>query len=297
MKAPPFRYHAPRTLDEALSMVARLPSPRLLAGGQSLMPMLNFRLLAPEHVIDLNRVEGLAGIRETAGDVVIGAMTRQREIEFSPIVQSRLPLLAEAIQWVGHRQTRNRGTIGGSLCHLDPSAEQPMVALAMDATLAIAGPGGRRELPMQSFALDLMTPALEDGEILTEIRITPWAPAHGWAFIEFARRHGDYAIVAVAVLIELGRDGTATRVSITLGGVAATAVRVPLAEAVLLGSPVGPADIEAAARCCGEVDALGDPQVPAWYRQRLARTLCSRAIPIALGRASAPGAENDGTRP
>ncbi|MEI6318479.1 MAG: FAD binding domain-containing protein [Pseudomonadota bacterium] len=287
MKAPPFRYHAPRTLEEALSLLASLPGPRLLAGGQSLMPMLNFRLLAPEHVVDLNRVESLSGIREADGEIVFGAMTRQREIEFSPLVEARLPLLAEAIQWVGHRQTRNRGTIGGSLCHLDPSAEQPTVAMAMDATLAIAGPGGRRELPMRDFALDLMTPALDEGEILAEVRIRPWTPGHGWAFLEFARRHGDYAIVAVAVLLELDASARARRVSITLGGVAATPVRVPAAEARLLGSMIDAKAIADAAACCGAVDALGDPQVPAWYRQRLARTLAGRAIPAALARTAA----------
>jgi carbon-monoxide dehydrogenase medium subunit len=290
MKAPPFRYHAPRTLDEALSLLASLPGPRLLAGGQSLMPMLNFRLLAPEHVVDLNRVEGLSGIREAGGEIVFGAMTRQREIEFSPLVEARLPLLAEAIQWVGHRQTRNRGTLGGSLCHLDPSAEQPTVAMAMDATLAIVGPAGRRELPMRDFALDLMTPALDEGEILAEVRIRPWAPGHGWAFLEFARRHGDYAIVAVAVLLELDASARASRVSITLGGVAATPVRVPAAEARLLGSMIDAEAIADAAACCGAVDALGDPQVPAWYRQRLARTLAGRAIPAALARTAAHAA-------
>ncbi len=292
MKAPSFRYHAPRTLDEALSLASTLPGPRLLAGGQSLMPMLNFRLVAPQHVIDLNRVAELSGIREDGEDLVIGSMTRQREIEFSPLVQARLPLLAEAIRWVGHRQTRNRGTIGGSLCHLDPSAEQPLVAMAMDARLCIATPGGRREVPMRSFAVDLMTPALEDGEILAELRIAPWAAGHGWAFLEFARRHGDYAIVAVAVLLELDAAGNASRVSIALGGVGATPLRVPAAEARLLGTRVAGTDIEAAAACCAEVDALGDPQVPAWYRQRLARTLCARAIPAALARAAGHAGSN-----
>jgi carbon-monoxide dehydrogenase medium subunit len=290
MKAPPFRYHAPRTLDEALSLAATLPGPRLLAGGQSLMPMLNFRLLAPENLIDLNRVAGLSGIREEGDDIVFGAMTRQREIEFSQLVKARLPLLAEAIQWVGHRQTRNRGTLGGSLCHLDPSAEQPTVAMAMDARLAIVNPEGCRELPMRAFAVDLMTPALEDGEILAEVRFSPWAPGHGWAFLEFARRHGDYAIVAVAVLLELDASGHASRVSITLGGVASTPVRVPEAEARLLGSTVGADDIAAAAACCGRVEALGDPQVPAWYRQRLASTLAARSIPVALSRTTAQAA-------
>jgi len=285
MKPPAFRYHAPRTLEEAVRLANELPNPRLLAGGQSLLPMLNFRLLAPDHVIDLNRVAGLAGIEETATGIVFGAMTRQRDIEFSPIVKRRLPLLSEAIQWVGHRQTRNRGTIGGSLCHLDPSAEQPTVAIAMDATVSIAGPGATRELPMREFALDLMTSALADGEILASVRIAPWANSHGWAFIEFARRHGDYAIVSVAVLLELDDQQRVTRASITLGGVASTPVRVQQAEAALLGSRVEAGDIEAAAACCAVVEALGDPQVPAWYRQRLARTLTARALPIALARA------------
>jgi len=285
MKPPAFRYHAPRTLEEAVRLANELPNPRLLAGGQSLLPMLNFRLLAPDHVIDLNRVAGLAGIEETATGIVFGAMTRQRDIEFSPIVKRRLPLLSEAIQWVGHRQTRNRGTIGGSLCHLDPSAEQPTVAIAMDATVSIAGPGATRELPMREFALDLMTSALADGEILASVRIAPWANSHGWAFIEFARRHGDYAIVSVAVLLELDDQQRVTRASITLGGVASTPVRVQQAEAALLGSRVEAGDIEAAAACCALVEALGDPQVPAWYRQRLARTLTARALPIALARA------------
>ena len=212
-------------------------------------------------------------------------MTRQREIEFSPLVAQRLPLLAEAIQWVGHRQTRNRGTFGGSLCHLDPSAEQPTVAMAMDAVLSIAGPRGARELPMRDFAVDLMTPALDDGEILLRATFTPWAPGHGWAFIEFARRHGDYAIVAVAVLIELDAAGRATRVAIALGGVCATPLRVSAAEQALLGTQVAAADIERAAQSCAAVDALGDAQVPAWYRQRLARTLTARAIALAIARA------------
>jgi len=285
MKPPAFRYHAPRTLEEAVRLANELPNPRLLAGGQSLLPMLNFRLLAPDHVIDLNRVAGLAGIEETATGIVFGAMTRQRDIEFSPIVKRRLPLLSEAIHWVGHRQTRNRGTIGGSLCHLDPSAEQPTVAIAMDATVSIAGPGATRELPMREFALDLMTSALADGEILASVRIAPWANSHGWAFIEFARRHGDYAIVSVAVLLELDDQQRVTRASITLGGVASTPVRVQQAEAALLRSRVEAGDIEAAAACCAVVEALGDPQVPAWYRQRLARTLTARALPIALARA------------
>jgi carbon-monoxide dehydrogenase medium subunit len=292
MKAPAFRYHAPRSLGEALELAATLPGARLLAGGQSLLPMLNFRLLAPEHLIDLGRVPGLAGIEERGGEVRIGAMTRQREIEFSPVVAQQLPLLAEAIRWVGHRQTRNRGTLGGSLCHLDPAAEQPTVAMAMDARLEIARATGTRTVPMRAFAQDLMTPALEDGEILTAVHFTPWPREHGWGFQEYARRHGDYAIVAVAALLlrepaaDAGR-GRIVRASVTVGGVASTPQRVAEAEACLIGSTGDSTALEAAAEACARVPAMGDAQVPVWYRNRIARTLAARALAQA---AEPPGA-------
>ncbi len=288
MKPSAFTYHAPRTLDEALQLVAGNPNARVLAGGQSLMPMLNMRLAAPDHLVDLGRVAGLSGIAEKGGAITFGAMTRQRDIEFSPLVAKHLPLLAEAITWVGHRQTRNRGTIGGSLCHLDPSAELPTIAMAMDATLRIARPGGERVIPISEFAADMMTTALAEGEILAEVRIQPWAPGHGWAFLEFARRHGDFAIVSVAVLLEGAQvgsgDGGITRASLTLGGVGPVPFRLPAAEALLAGGKPDGARIDAAAALCGEVEALEDPQAPAWYRQRLARTLAGRAIRTALSR-------------
>lgn len=289
MKPPLFHYHAPHTLREALAIVGEYENTRLLAGGQSLMPMLNMRLLFPDHLVDINRIPELAGIREDRGGVVIGAMTRQRDIEFSPLVRERLPLLAEAITLVGHRQTRNRGTIGGSLCHLDPSAEQPTVAMAMDATLTVAGQRGVREIAMRDFALGLMTTALDDKEILTSIRIEPWPPGHGWAFVEYARRHGDFAIASVAVLLELDVAAKVTRVSLTLGGVCDVPVRLPEAEKQLLGSALTPADVAKVAAQCAEIDALDDPQVPRWYRRRVAATLVSRAIAMAAerGRASA----------
>ncbi len=285
MKPASFTYHAPRTLNDALVLVAGKSNARLLAGGQSLMPMLNMRIVYPDHLIDLNRVKELAGIRERNGMVVIGAMTRQSDIEFSPIVHESLPLLAEAITWTGHRQTRNRGTIGGSLCHLDPSAEQPTVAAAMEAVLEVAGPDGKRDIPMRDFGVALMTNALADGEILTAIRFAPWSRHHGWAFTEFARRHGDFAIVSAAVLLELDEQGIATRVSLTLGGVATAPLRMAAAEQRLLGSRVETEDVDTAALLCAEVDALDDPQAPAWYRRRLARVLVGRALPVALKRA------------
>jgi len=290
MKAPAFRYHAPGSLEEAVALASSLPNARLLAGGQSLLPMLNFRLLAPEHLIDLRRIQALAGIEARPGAVRIGAMTRQRDIECSPLVAQRLPLLAEALRWTGHRQTRNRGTLGGSLCHLDPSAEQPTVAMAMDAEVEIVGPSGLRSLPMRAFAVDLMTPAIEDGEVVTAVTFPQWPAGHGWGFQEYARRHGDYAIVAVAVLLERDRDDPARlrRVSVTLGGVASTAQRVAEAEACLVGSHGEAAAIAAAADACGRVPAMSDAQIPAWYRSRLASTLAARTIDQALARAPLP---------
>ena len=202
MKPPPFRYHDPRTVGEAVGLLGRLENAKLLAGGQSLMPMLNMRFVLPDHIIDLNRVEGLSYIRERDGALEIGAMTRQRDLEFSDAVRARFPIMHEALQQVGHRQTRNRGTIGGSLCHLDPAAELVSLATGYDATVTIAGPNGERELPFAEFPVAYMTPAIEPNEIVVAVRFPRWAPRHSYAFIEFSRRHGDFAITSAAALIE-----------------------------------------------------------------------------------------------
>ena len=206
MKPPPFQYHDPRTLAEAVGLLGKLENAKLLAGGQSLMPMLNMRFVLPDHVIDLNRVEGLSYIKEAGGVLEIGAMTRQHEVEFSELVRKRCPLLHQAIVQVGHRQTRNRGTVGGSLCHLDPAAELVSVAAAhrRDGRSSPA-PNGQREIKFADFPVAFMTPAIEPNEIVTALRLPLWAPSHGAAFVEFSRRHGDFAIVSAAALLE--RDG------------------------------------------------------------------------------------------
>ena len=200
-------------------------TPSLLAGGQSLMPMLNMRYVLPDHVIDLNRVDGLSYIRERDGAIEIGAMTRQRDIEFSDLVRERCPLMHEAIRQVGHRQTRNRGTLGGSLCHLDPSAELVSVAAALDAKVTVAGKNGTRSIDFASFPVAYMTPALELDELVTGASFPYWPAGHGYAFVEFARRHGDFAIVSAAVLIEEDSNGKVTRASVTLGGMGPAPVR------------------------------------------------------------------------
>ena len=241
------------------------------------MPMLNFRLTSPDHLVDLNRIPELSRITEENGEVVVGAMTRQSDIEKSELVARRLPLLAEAIRLVGHRQTRNRGTLGGSLAHLDPAAELPAVAMAHDAELRLQSGRGSRTLRMPEFARGMLSTALAADELITEVRFRPWREGHGHAFVEFARRHGDFAIASAAVLVELNGERV-QRVSITLGGVGPVAVRVPKAEQILSGAVPTAARAAEAANQCAEVEALEDPAYPAWYRRKLAVALARRAI-------------------
>lgn len=285
MKPAPFTYHRPTTLDAALGLLARHANARVLAGGQSLMPMLNLRLAAPEHLVDVNRIAALDYVRDEGDAIAIGAMSRQRTVEFSPVVAARLPLLAEAVRWVGHRQTRNRGTIGGSLCHLDPSAEIPTVATGLDAQLEARSARGARTIAMRDFTAGYMTTVLEPDEMLVGVRIPVWDRPHGAAFVEFARRHGDFAVVSVAAQLALGADGRVARASLTLGGVAMAPVRVADAEAALVGNEPGEDAIARAAEAAAAVEANHDIHAPAWYRRRLARTLTGRAVRIALARA------------
>ena len=218
MKPPPFQYHDPKTLAEAVGLLGTLDNAKLLAGGQSLMPMLNMRFVLPDHVIDLNRVAGCPTSRRP-GALEIGAMTRQRDIEFSDLVKAKCPLMHQAIMHIGHRQTRNRGTIGGSLCHLDPAAELVSVAAAHDATVTVAGPNGTRQIAFKDFPAGYLTPAIELNEIVTAIHVPLWPAGHKAAFVEFSRRHGDFAIVSAAALLQID-GGKIARASVTVGGVA-----------------------------------------------------------------------------
>jgi aerobic carbon-monoxide dehydrogenase medium subunit len=280
-----FILHIPRTVREAQDLLAAIPNARVLAGGQSLMPMLNMRLVAPDHLVDLNRIDEMSHIREEHAAIVFGAMARQRDIEFSELVAARLPLMHDAILNVGHRQTRNRGTIGGSLCHLDPSAELPSVAMAMDATMEIGSASATRSLEISQFIQGFMTTALHESEILLQIRVKPWAPGHGWCFLEFARRHGDFAIVSAAAMLELDRNRRITRIALTLGGVGPAPLRLSEAEQALIGGADNDATLNLAADHANECDALDDPAYPSWYRRRLARNLVRRAISGAFARA------------
>jgi carbon-monoxide dehydrogenase medium subunit len=278
MKPAPFAYHAPRDKRDVLALLTGMPNARLLAGGQSLVPMMNFRVATPEHLIDLNRVEALRGIARLGDTFVIGAMTRQCEIEASDELHAALPILRAALQHVGHRQTRNRGTLGGSLCHLDPSAELVTVATALDATLIAESSSGTRRIAITDWSQGYLTNALAEGEMLTAVELPPWPAGHGHAFIEYARRHGDFAIVAVAVLLTLDAKGAIDRAAIAVGGCAASPLRLAAVEAAVKGHAPGGDLFKSAARLASNIDALSDPFVTADYRKHLARVLTERAL-------------------
>jgi aerobic carbon-monoxide dehydrogenase medium subunit len=292
MKPPSFSYHDPRTTADVIALLGRLENAKLLAGGQSLMPMLNMRYVLPDHLIDLNRVDGLRYIRASNGAaeinaIEIGAMTLQRDIEFSEVVRRYCPLLHEAVAQVGHRQTRNRGTLGGSLCHLDPAAELVSVAAALDATVWIAGRNGARTIDFAAFPVAYMTPALEPDELLAGVTFPCWRPGHGFAFVEFSRRHGDFAIVSAAALIEEDKDGKLTRVSLTPGGVGPAPVRAHDVERALIGEKLEEKRLREICETLRALEAVDDIHAPASYRQQLATVLSRRALLKAHERAMA----------
>ena len=278
MKPPPFTYHDPRTIPEVLDLLAEKDNARLLSGGQSLMPMLNMRYVLPDDVIDLNRVDGLSGIEAANGSLGIAGMTRQREIEFSDVVASRCPIMIEAILQVGHRQTRNRGTLGGSLAHLDPSAELPAVAMALDATIHVESKRGKRDIAMADFPAGYMTPSIELDEMVTGATFPLWEEGHGYAFIEFARRHGDFAIVSAGALMTTDGAGKVDRVSIVVSGVGPSPLRCTDAERMILGQTPELELFREAAETARAFDAMEDIHAPSSYRQHLAAVLSRRAL-------------------
>lgn len=285
MKPPPFRYHDPTTISEVIGILSSQEEVKLLAGGQSLMPMMSMRYVMPSHVVDLNRVEELSYIREDGDHLRMGAMTRQRDIEFSELVSGRSPLLHEAILHVGHRQTRNRGTLGGSLAHLDPSAELPLVATAFGATVRVQGARGLREIPMEKFPAAYMTPAIESDEVLTDVSFPLWPSGHGHAFTEYARRPGDFAIAAAAVMVTIDARNRIACASVCIGGVGKAPMRCNAAETLVVGEEAGERLFADAAETCRSLDAMEDVFAPSWYRQHLAVVLVRRALSAACTRA------------
>ena len=279
MKPAEFEYHAPATLEAAIALLAQYQGEaRLLAGGQSLVPMMNFRLATPSAIIDLNRIPELAYIRAEAGTVRIGAMTRHRAIEFSPVVAQHLPLLAEAIKLVAHLPIRSRGTIGGSIAHADPAAELPMVLQALEGEVVARAPGGERVIKAIDFFEGLMTTSLGDDEMIVEVRLPAMAKQAGWAVEEFARRRGDFAIAAIAAVVE--RAGEHCRKArLATAGIGEVSTRLTAAEEVLERDGLSDTAIAAAAAKAAElVSPLSDQQSSAEYRRHLTGVLTERAL-------------------
>lgn len=284
MKPPRFDYHAARSLDEAVALLARYGGDaKVLAGGQSLMPLLNFRLARPAALVDLNRIASLAGIAEVNGVLVFGAMTRQRTIEFSDVVRRRLPLLSEATRWVGHLPIRSRGTIGGSIAHADPSAEYPAVLTALDGEVVARGPRGERRLGAAELFETYLTTTLAPDEVLTEIRLPAMPDGAGFAFEEFARRHGDFAIVGIAAAVWWDRGRITARLA--AAGVGPVPVRLRAAEQALASRGLQPAAVAEAARLATEaVQPDADLHATAEYRRHLTGVLTKRALERAIRR-------------
>ncbi len=284
MKPVKFDYHAPASVEEALALLQRYGGDaKLLAGGQSLMPLLNFRLSRPAALVDLNRIPSLAYVREHNGQVRLGAMTRQRTIEFDSVIAQRLPLLREATKWVGHLPIRTRGTIGGSLAHADPSAEYPAVLAALEGHVVARGPRGERVVEAKDLFQNYLTTSLEPEEILVEVRIAAMPAGAGYALEEFARRRGDFAIVGIAAMIvREGRHCTLARLA--TAGAGPVPLRLRAAEEILERDGLTDAAIAAAARRASElVSPDADIHASVDYRRHLTGVLTKRAIMRALG--------------
>jgi len=243
MKPAPFEYHRPTTATETVGLLTELgDTAKVLAGGQSLVPMLALRLAVFEHLVDVGRVEGLRGIERRDGSVRIGAGTTQAAIERSVEVATALPLLARATPLIGHFQIRNRGTIGGSLAHADPAAEYPAVALALDARLEVLGRSGPRSVAAAEFFTGLWSTVVGDDELLTGVTFPVWSGRCGFAVREFARRHGDFAIAGAAIAVEVGEDDRVRRCGIGLIGLGSAPQRAAGAEAAVTGAAVDELD-------------------------------------------------------
>jgi len=288
MKPPPFEYLDPRSVEEALALLKdHGEEAKVLAGGQSLVPLLNFRLARPRYLIDLNRIGALSYIREADGGLAIGAMTRQRVVERSPLVRQRCPLLTEAMPLIGHAQIRNRGTVGGSLAHADPAAELPAVVAALGGEFVVRGAAGQRVLTPEQFFVSYLTTALDASELLVEVRLPAWPPRTGWAFLEVSRRHGDFALVGVAAVLTLDGAGVCTHAALALTGVGPTPVLAEEAARGLVGHrPTPEAFREVGRRVSEDLRPDADLHASAEYRKHVAGVLTRRALARALERAA-----------
>ena len=292
MKPPPFKYLAPDSLEQALELMAQYGNEaKLLAGGQSLIPAMNFRVAQPAVLVDLNRITALAYIQpHSDGSLAVGAMTRQRDLEFDPQVEVRVPLLHECMPHVAHPQIRNRGTLGGSLAHADPAAELPVVAVAASARMRAQSSEGERWIEADQFFQGMFTTALQLGEILVEVVFPQARPATGWSFLEASRRRGDYAMMGVAASLSLDTQGICSEACLVYMNAGDGPIVARRAAASLGGKPAGPDAFEqAAAAAQQEIDPLGNVHASVDYQRHLATVLTRRALVIAAERARGNG--------
>ena len=285
MIPPSFDYHAPRSVADAIQLLGQLgPDAKLLAGGHSLLPMMKLRFAQPTHLIDLGRIPGLRGITADGETICIGAMTSERDLIVSDLLQARLPLLPEAARSIADPQVRNRGTIGGDIAHGDPGNDHPALALALDATFVLEGPGGRRQVRADGFFHGTYMTELAEDEILVEIRVPAFAPQTGWAYEKLKRKTGDWATAAAAVVLRLD-GGVVSHARIALTNLAPTAVRATDAESALLGQPLTEARIaDAAARAMAVCDPAEDLRGDVEYKTAMAGQMVQRAIAKAAAR-------------
>jgi CO/xanthine dehydrogenase FAD-binding subunit len=290
MKPAPFSLLRPKSVDEALSLLrSHGDEAKVLAGGQSLVPLMNFRLARPSYLVDLNQVEALSGIKFEGRTLTIGAMVRQREVERSPAIAERLPILHEALGKVGHPAIRNRGTVGGSLVHADPAAELPLLAVVLDAIFQLQSLRGKRSVAARDFYQGYLVTDIAADELLIEISVPLPPPGAGWCFTEVARRHGDFAIVATAILLGLDRDRRVNFARVALGGVGPAPTRVTAAEDVLVGQKPGDELYRRAGDAAAQaIDPPNDVHASASYRRHISSVLVRRALATAETRLRGP---------
>jgi aerobic carbon-monoxide dehydrogenase medium subunit len=286
MPATAFEYHAPSTIQEAISLLSQYGGEaKILAGGHSLLPIMNLRLAQPKALIDIGKIPALSGIHEENGTIVIGAMTTHYMIESSELLKDKVPILPETATVIGDVQVRNRGTIGGSIAHADPAGDFPAVAVALDMLLKAVGPQGERTLKAREFFVDILTTALQPDEILTEIRVPAFAPHTGSAYAKMANPASGYAIVGAAAVVTVDGNGVCQKASVGLNGIAGKPVAAEGVEQALVGKPLNDQNIqEASAKAADGLEPLGDIFASATYRAHLARVYTKRALAKASGR-------------
>lgn len=282
-----FEYHSPKNLDEALRLLARHgDEAKVLAGGHSLLPLMKLRLATPRFVIDLGRIRGMSYVRETDGQILIGALTTHAEVAASDVLRRKCPVLAETAAEIGDVQIRNRGTLGGSLAHADPAADYPATILALDAEIRAASSSGERTIPARDFFVDMLSTQLRPGELLTEVRIAAFGKRTGAAYVKMPQPASGYAVVGVAAVVTLSAAGKAEKVALGITGVAPKAYRADAVEKALQEKKWTPQLIDSAARYAAVgADPLSDIHASAEYRREMAAVMAGRALARAFDRA------------